>query len=504
MSRAPGSTAGADALRSAALPDRKRLRDALLTLGGLALLAVLIAFIDAGATTKFKQACALFAIWGVAAISLNLINGTTGILSLGHHGFMLVGGYTTALLTLPEVRRQQIAESARSQMNDFTLGLSLSNGLSALGLDALTTPETLWVRFLIALFIGGLVAALFGLLVGIPSLRLRGDYLAIVTFGFGEIIRLLASTSLLSPFTNGSLGYTGVPAQIGRSLWWTFGILAVTVFVMTKLKTSSYGRALQGVREDEIAAEAMGVNLAYHKVLAFSLSAFFAGVAGGLYASWLSGARLDYFLFTLTFFFLVAISVGGTGSYTGVLLGTALVVFVRQYGDPLEQAYPLTTWFAAAGAVVLLLAVSALLLRSLRRLRPRVPPLLVGLGGVGLVALLFALIAPSLGLLEGNFQAFGMRAILLSVVLLSIMIFRPEGIMGRAEFSWAWLLRERRDRPSDEERAQDAWLTNPDLNQDRTAALRDLREPDPQGEDREGQREKQRDGQPDERRGGER
>ncbi len=483
MNRAPSPAVGAKILTASATPNR--LRNALLTLGGLALLALLLAFVDAGATTKFKQACALFAIWGVAAISLNLINGTTGILSLGHHGFMLIGGYTTALLTLPEVRRQQIAESARSQMNDFTLGLSLSNGLNAIGLDALTTPETLWLRFVIALFIGGLVAALFGLLVGIPSLRLRGDYLAIVTFGFGEIIRLLASTSLLSPFTNGSLGYTGVPAGFGRSLWWTFGILAVTVFVMTKLKYSSYGRALQGIREDEIAAEAMGVGLAYHKVLAFSLSAFFAGVAGGLYASWLSGARLDYFLFTLTFFFLVAISVGGTGSYTGVLLGTALVIFVRQYGDPLEQVYPLTTWFGAASALVLFIALGGIGLRTLRRLRPRVPPLLVLLGAVGLTGLVFALLAPSYGLLEGQFQAFGMRAILLSVVLITIMIFRPEGMLGRAEFSWAWLLRERRDRPSDEERAQDAWLTNPELNKDRTEALSNVRDgekPDGEGE----------------------
>jgi len=448
-----------------------RLRDALLTLLGLGVLALVLYFIDAGASTKFKQACTLFAVWGVAAISLNLINGTTGILSLGHHGFMLVGGYTTALLTLPEIRRQQIAESARSQMNDFTLGLSLSNGFSALGLDALTTPETLWVRFLVALLIGGLVAALFGLVVGIPSLRLRGDYLAIVTFGFGEIVRLLASTSLFGPFTNGSLGYTGVPPSLGRSLYWTFGILALTVFVMVKLKYSSYGRALQSIREDEIAAEAMGVNLAYHKVLAFALSAFFAGVAGGLYASWLSGARLDYFLFTLTFFFLVAVSVGGTGSFTGVLLGTALVVFVRQYGDPLEQSYPLHVWFGALSALVLLAVVLAVVLRSSRRLRPRVPPLLYLLASVGGAGLVFAFLAPGLGVLSGEFQAFGMRAILLSVVLIVIMISRPSGILGRAEFSWAWLFRERRDEPSDEERAQDAWLTNPELNQDRAAAL---------------------------------
>ena len=453
-----------------------RLRNTILTLLGLGLVALALYFIDGSATTKFKQACTLFAVWGVAAISLNLINGTTGILSLGQHGFMLVGGYTTALLTLPEIRREQMAESARSQMTDFTLGLSLSNGLDAIGLSGLTTPETLWVRFVIALFLGGLVAAIFGLIVGIPSLRLRGDYLAIVTFGFGEIIRLLASTSLFGPFTNGSLGYTGVPALFGRSLYWTFGILALTVFVMTKLKYSSYGRALQGIREDEIAAEAMGVNLAYHKVLAFTLSAFFAGVAGGLYASWLSGARLDYFLFTLTFFFLVAISVGGTGSYTGVLIGTALVVFVRQYGDPLEQPYPTNVWFGALAALLILVVLGTVILRSTRRLRPRVPPLLYGLGGVGVLGMIFAAAAPNFGLLNGEFQAFGMRAILLSVVLIAIMIARPSGLLGRAEFSWAWLFRERKDQPSDEEKAQDAWLTNPELNQDRTAALDNTRE----------------------------
>ncbi len=443
-----------------------RARNTVMTLLGLGLLFYGLSLIEGGSSVKFEQACALFAIWGIAATSLNLINGTTGILSLGQHGFMLIGGYTTALLTLPELRRQQIAESARSQMNDFTLGLSLSNGLEALGLHGLTTPETLWVRFLIALFVGGLVAALFGLIVGIPSLRLRGDYLAIVTFGFGEIIRLLASTSFFAPFTNGSLGYTGVPAEIGRSLYWTFGILVFTVFVMVKLKYSSYGRALQAIREDEIAAEAMGVNLAYHKVLAFAVSAFFAGVAGGLYASWLAGARLDYFLFTLTFFFLVAISVGGTGSYTGVLIGTALVVFVRQYGDPLEQAYPVNVWFGGLAAVLLLSVLAAIIVRGARRLRPRVPTILRVLGTIGALAFIFAFVAPGLGLLTGTFQAFGMRAILLSVVLLAIMILRPSGILGRAEFSWAWVFRERRDQPTDEERRQDAWLSNPELNRD--------------------------------------
>ncbi len=444
----------------------KRMRNAVLTLLGLGLVAVVLYLVQASGNAKLAQVMALFAIWGIAAVSLNLINGTTGILSLGHHGFMLVGGYATALLMLPEAARARISESARSQMTPFTLGLSVESWMRAIGLPGLATPGTLWVRFLIALLIGGLLAMLFGLLVGVPSLRLKGDYLAIVTFGFGEIIRLLASTHLLGPFTNGALGYNGVPGNFGTSLWWTFGILALTVFVMTKLKFSSYGRALQAIREDEIAAEAMGVNLAYHKVFAFALSAFFAGVAGGLWVSYLAAARLDFFLFFLTFFFLVAISVGGTGSYTGVLLGTAVVVFVQQYGDPLEQPYSLHTWLALVGVIIAAVALGAAWLRRSRRLRPVWHPLLFPLLGIGVVAVLTALVGSHWAPLTGTFQAFGMRRILLAVLLVAIMVVRPEGIMGRAEFSWAWVFRERRDQPSDEERAQDAWLSNPELNRE--------------------------------------
>ena len=246
---------------------------------------------------------------------------------------------------------------------------------------------------------------------------------------------------------------------------------------MAKLKFSSYGRALQGIREDEIAAEAMGVNLAYHKVLAFTLSAFFAGVSGGLYVSWLASARLDSFLFFLTFFFLVAISVGGTGSITGTLLGMALVVFVLQYGDPLEQPYALTTWALFAGGLLLAAALATYIYRASLRLRPRWNPGIFVLAGAGVLVLAASLFAPNFGYWEGSFQAFGLRRIALAVVLVIIMIFRPEGIMGRAEFNWAWLLRERSDEPTDEERAQDAWLSNPELNEDKTAGLAAAREP---------------------------
>lgn len=440
---------------------RNRLRNGLLTIGGLVLLVLALYLVDQGTSVKLRQVLAMFAIWGIATVSLNLINGVTGILSLGHHGFMLIGGYTTGLLILPAATRDNLAASARSELSDFAIGLSVENWMRALGLDALATPETLWVRFLVALFIGGLVAAVFGVIVGFPSLRLRGDYLAIVTFGFGEAIRLLASTPIAARFTNGALGFAGVPSTFGKSIWWTFGLLSIAVFVMARLKYSSYGRALQGIREDEVASEAMGVNTSYHKVLAFAISAFFAGVAGGLWVSWVGTARLDLFLFFLTFYFLVAISVGGTGSITGVLMGTALVVWVRQYGDPLEQSYPLSTWAVAAGTVLLLGAVIAYVVRRHKRLKPRINSVVVTVAALGVVALLVGLFGSNLPALQNSWQGFGMRAITLSVLLIAIMILRPSGLMGRSEFSWAWLFRERLDEPTDEERGQDAWLTNP-------------------------------------------
>ena len=449
---------------------RNRERNTFLTLLAGGVVILLLFLVLQGGSTKLEQALTLFAIWGVATVSLNLVNGTLGILSLGHHGFMLIGGYTTALLILPEAARQRILTSGRSAMNEVTVNLSVSWMFQTIGLDALTGPDTLWLRFIVAIFIGGLLAAVAGLIVGIPSLRLTGDYLAIVTFGFGEIIRLSASTRIFAPVTNGALGFAGVPSQFGKSLWWTFGFLAFTLFVISKLKYSSFGRAMESIREDEIAAEAMGVNVAYHKILGFVISAFFAGIAGGLWVSWLGNARLDNFLFLLTFFFLVAISAGGTGSITGVLLGTGLIVFVRQYGDPLEETYSLATWAIIVGVIALVSALATYLYRVLERRRPVLHLAVYALAGLGVVAVIVGLVGPNAGFLTDTFRGFGMRRIALSLLLIVIMIFRPQGIVGRGEFSWGWVFRERPDQPTEEERKQDAWLSNAQLNRPGGAA----------------------------------
>src|SRR5690606_38086558 len=162
------------------------------------------------------------------------------------------------------------------------------------------------------------------------------------------------------------------------------------------------------------------------------------------------------------FFFLVAISADGTGSITGVLLGTALVVFVRQYGDPLEETYSLQTWLYIASAVMGLAAVGAAVFRSVRRLRPRWHPTVWIPAVLAVVGVVMASLDPAF--LDGTFRGFGMRAIFLSVLLIVIMIFRPEGIVGRAEFSWGRLFGDDRSQPTEEERGQDAWLSNPALN----------------------------------------
>ena len=193
----------------------------------------------------------------ILAVSLNLINGFTGQFSIGHAGFMAIGAYGSAMITL-----------------------HAGNGWAA-GLEAARVPGAIAQAgpLLIALLGGGLLAALAGYLVGLPSLRLRGDYLAIVTLGFGEIIRVLI---LNIDAVGGARGLPGIPGW-ANFFWVGGGVLAV-VLVSRHLATSTHGRALFAIRDDEVAAEALGVDTTRYKVFAFVLSSFLAGVAGGLFA----------------------------------------------------------------------------------------------------------------------------------------------------------------------------------------------------------------------------
>lgn len=243
------------------------------------------------------------------AVSLNLVNGHTGQFSLGHAGFMAVGAYGASVVTL--------------QLGDHLLQIFAGGSLAT----ALT--------FLIALLVGGGCAALSGWLVGMPSLRLRGDYLAIVTLGFNEIIRVvLTNTSGDGPF-GGALGLKGIASY--SSFFWVFGVAAVTIYVVSAMVNSTYGRGFLAVRDDEIAAEAMGVNTVRYKVTAFVLGAFFAGLAGGLYAHLRTTISPEGFNFLKSVDVVVMVILGGMGSTPGVIAAAVLLTVLNEWLRDFEQ-----------------------------------------------------------------------------------------------------------------------------------------------------------------------
>jgi branched-chain amino acid transport system permease protein len=223
----------------------------------------------------------------ILAVSLNLVTGFTGQFSLGHAGFMSIGAYVCAIVNL--------------QMNST-------------------------VGFLVGTFAGALVAAIVGILVGIPTLRLRGDYLAIATLGMAEIIRVVF---LNMEITNGAAGLNGIPRYTN---WlWLFVFTAGTIILINNFIKSSHGRACISIREDEIAAESMGINTTKYKVMAFAIGAFFAGVAGALYSSYFFFVKPDLFGFLKSIDILVIVVLGGMGSLTGSIIAAVVLAVISTF-----------------------------------------------------------------------------------------------------------------------------------------------------------------------------
>ncbi len=235
------------------------------------------------------------------ATSLNLINGYTGQFSLGHAGFMAIGAYASAFLS-----------TEKSAGVFAALG-----GVSAF---------SIFVVFAGALLAGGIAAAIAGLIVGVPSLRLKGDYLAIVTLGFGEIIRVLIQNT---DAVGGPRGYSGISGY--TTLFWTYAVAALTIYVILSMVDSTYGRGFLTVRDDEIAAEAVGINTTRYKVTAFVLGAFFAGVAGGLYAHTTTYINPSGFDFQLSIQIVIMVILGGMGSTVGVAFAAVLLTLLLEY-----------------------------------------------------------------------------------------------------------------------------------------------------------------------------
>ncbi len=242
----------------------------------------------------------------ILAVSLNLVNGYTGQFSLGHAGFMSVGAY-------------------------FAAAVSLFLAPKFLG-DSGGTPVQQAFAFMAALLAGGTCAALAGLLVGVPSLRLKGDYLALVTLGFGEIIRVIFQNV---EFLGGALGLNGIPAY--TSIFWVLAFVAFTVFIVLCLVHSTYGRGFLATHDDEVASAAVGLNTTRYKIVAFVIGAFFAGIAGGLYGHFKLTITPTGFDFTKSIEIVVMVILGGMGNTVGVILAAVILTLLPELLRPIAE-----------------------------------------------------------------------------------------------------------------------------------------------------------------------
>jgi len=271
-------------------------------------------------------------VYALAAVSMNLLNGFTGLFSLGHAGFMLIGAYTYAIFTIPSGARDTVY-----QYFDAAIRLSFPEVFSG-AMGGFGTA----LGVLLAVLLAGLAASLLAFLIGLPVLRLKSDYLAIATLGFAEIIRALFQWTKLGPITNGSnllksfercstfqieLGST----TIKLATFVPVLIATVSITIIVLLVNSTYGRAFKTIRDDEVAAEAMGINLAKHKMISFVTSSFFAGVAGAVMAMVLSIAQANNFKSAMTYEILLMVVLGGIGSISGSVIGSLLFVSASEW-----------------------------------------------------------------------------------------------------------------------------------------------------------------------------
>ena len=271
-------------------------------------------------------------IYALAAVSMNLLNGFTGLFSLGHAGFMLIGAYTYAILTIPSEARDVVY-----QYYDAAIRLSFPETLgNAMG------PAGTLLGVVLAIIAAGLAATLVAWLIGLPVLRLKSDYLAIATLGFAEVVRAVFQWGKLGPVTNGSnplksfVRINSFQLKLGGttiSLTTFVPVLLATVCIglIVLLVNSTYGRSFKAIRDDEVAAEAMGINLARHKIMSFCISSFFAGVSGAGMAMVLGIAQASNFKSAMTYEILLLVVLGGIGSISGSCIGAMLFIAASEW-----------------------------------------------------------------------------------------------------------------------------------------------------------------------------
>ena len=260
------------------------------------------------------------ATYALVAVSMNLLNGFTGIFSLGQAGFMLIGAYVYGIFTIPVESRPVVYQYYEGGLIQFTVPVA------------------------VALILAGLAAAFFALLIGLPVLRLKSDYLAIATLGFAEIIRVIVQWDPMGPITNGANMLRMFPsfndfnirdAEGNVTLYLStlvpFLIAGICIGLIVLLLHSGYGRALKSIRDDELAAEPMGHNLAHHKRLAFCISSFFAGIGGAMLAMYQTTVQAKFFTTAMTYEILLIVVIGGVGSVTGSVFSSFLFVAASEW-----------------------------------------------------------------------------------------------------------------------------------------------------------------------------
>ena len=321
---------------------KKKLTKLLITAACLIVLYALCIWMDQAitATSKFYMLITVVrksAVYALVAVSMNLLNGFTGLFSLGQAGFMLIGAYTYAIFSIP-------SESIDSvyQYYDAAIHFSFQEAINGIfGLEAMAAPGMI-IGALLAMLLAGVVAAFFAWLIGLPVLRLKSDYLAIATLGFAEIIKAIFQWQKFGPITNGSnvlRGYTRLSdftfniggTQVSFATFVPVFVASICILIIVLLINSSYGRAFKAIREDEIAAEAMGVRLFKHKQMAFCISCFFAGVGGALLAMFMNTIQAAQFKSSMTYEILLIVVLGGLGSVTGSCIASFLFIACSEW-----------------------------------------------------------------------------------------------------------------------------------------------------------------------------
>ena len=340
------------------MDDRKNIKT-VLNIALLLVICIILWWGQQNLSAFYIRILNLSAVFVILGISMNLVLGFTGMFSLGHSGFMCIGAYVAAILTMSPASKEIIYF-----MEPITPVLA----------------NVQWPIFP-AIVAAGIVSAIFGFLIGIPALRLRDDYLAIATLGFAEIIRIVVTNTIT--ITNGALGLKNIPSV--KSLWVYWGIAIITVIILKRIINSNWGYAFKAIRDNEIAAEAMGISIFGHKVLSFTIGAFFAGIAGALMAFLITSVDPTMFRFTFTFQILLIVVLGGMGSLTGSVISAVVITILMEVLRVVEQ-----------------------------------PMNLLGI-----------LQIPGLP---------GMRMVIFALGLLLVILYYRQGLMGTREFNWDYIL----------------------------------------------------------------